>query len=48
MAIVMVEQYLDFAHALGDHFTVMDRGAVVYTAARADMNETELRRCMAL
>ena len=30
MAIVLVEQYLDFARELGDHFAVMDRGAVVY------------------
>src|SRR5881396_422170 len=30
MAIVLVEQYLDFARDLGDRFVVMDRGAVVY------------------
>jgi len=48
MAIVLVEQYLDFARELGDHFAVMDRGAVVYAATRADLDETELRRCMAL
>ena len=28
MAIVLVEQYLDFACELGDNFAVMDRGAV--------------------
>jgi urea transport system ATP-binding protein len=48
MAIVLVEQYLDFARALGDHFTVMDRGTVVYAAAGADLDDAELRRCMAL
>ena len=31
MAIVLVEQYLDFARELGDHFAVMDRGAIVYS-----------------
>src|SRR5919206_3322644 len=39
MAIVLVEQYLDFARELGDRFAVMDRGAVVYSAARAEMDE---------
>jgi urea transport system ATP-binding protein len=48
IAIVLVEQYLDFAHELGDHFAVMDRGAVVYACARADMDEGALRRAMAL
>jgi urea transport system ATP-binding protein len=48
IAIVLVEQYLDFARELGDHFAVMDRGAVVYACARADMDEGALRRAMAL
>jgi urea transport system ATP-binding protein len=48
MAIVLVEQYLDFARELGDHFAVMDRGAVVYATSRANMDESDLRRCMAL
>ena len=33
MAIVLVEQYFDFAHALGDNFVVMERGEVVLTGA---------------
>ena len=36
MAIVLVEQYFDFASELGDRFAVMDRGAVVYACDRAD------------
>ena len=37
IAIVLVEQYLDFARELGDRFAVMDRGAVVYQhVARGD------------
>jgi urea transport system ATP-binding protein len=48
IAIVLVEQYLDFARELGDHFAVMDRGAIVYACARADMDEGALRRAMAL
>ncbi len=48
IAIVLVEQYLDFARELGDRFAVMDRGAVVYACERADMDEGALRRAMAL
>src|SRR5437879_4973997 len=48
IATVLVEQYLDFARELGDHFVVMDRGAVVYAASRADMDETALKRALAL
>ena len=48
IAVVLVEQYLDFAQELGDYFTVMDRGAVVYAASRADMDETALKRALAI
>jgi urea transport system ATP-binding protein len=48
MAIVLVEQYLDFAHELGDHFVVMDRGSITYACARASLDEGALRRAMAL
>src|SRR5881628_4121815 len=30
IAVVLVEQYLDFARELGDHFAVMERGGIVY------------------
>jgi urea transport system ATP-binding protein len=48
IAIVLVEQYLDFARELGDHFAVMDRGAIVYSAGRDDLDEAALRRAMAI
>jgi urea transport system ATP-binding protein len=48
MAIVLVEQYLDFAKELGDQFVVMDRGAVVYACGRADMDEGALKRALAI
>ncbi len=48
IAIVLVEQYLDFARELGDYFAVMDRGAVVLACDRAEMDETALKRAMAL
>lgn len=48
IAIVLVEQYLDFARELGDHFAVMDRGAVVYACGRDCLDEGALRRAMAI
>jgi urea transport system ATP-binding protein len=48
MAIILVEQYLDFARELGDYFTVMDRGAIVYASNRADMDEVALKRALAI
>src|SRR5271168_4241391 len=48
IAIVLVEQYLDFAQELGDQFAVMDRGQVVYSSTRADMNEVALKRALAI
>jgi urea transport system ATP-binding protein len=48
IAIVLVEQYLDFAQELGDEFAVMDRGSVVYAASRRDLDEHALKRAMAI
>ena len=48
IAIVLVEQYLDFAHELGDEFAVMDRGSVIYVASRSDLDEQALKRAMAI
>jgi urea transport system ATP-binding protein len=44
MAIVLVEQYFEFARDLADSFTVLDRGEVVVSGNKADMNETDVRR----
>ena len=46
IAVVLVEQYLDFARALGDLFVVMDRGAIVYSCTRDTLDEAALRRAM--
>jgi urea transport system ATP-binding protein len=48
IAIVLVEQYLDFACELGDKFAVMDRGAVKFSCDRATMDPAEISRQMAL
>jgi len=44
MAILLVEQYFEFARDLADRFAVMDRGEVVLAGARADLREAEVRR----
>lgn len=44
MAIILVEQYFDFAVELADDFVVMDRGQVVMAGAKADMVEQNVRR----
>ena len=48
IAIVLVEQYLDFACELGDNFAVMDRGAVKYACDRSNLDPAEISRQMAL
>jgi urea transport system ATP-binding protein len=42
MAIVLVEQYFDFAVRLADQFVVLNRGAVSHTSSRATMNREAL------
>ena len=44
MAIVLVEQYFDFARRLADRFAVLERGQVVLAGTRADMVESDVRR----
>lgn len=35
MAIILVEQFFDFAYELGDHFVAMERGRVVHDAPKS-------------
>jgi len=44
MAILLVEQYFEFARALADKYVVMERGEVVLAGSRSDMNESDVRR----
>ena len=44
MAILLVEQYFEFARDLADAFLVMDRGEVVLAGRRDDMIEADVRR----
>ena len=44
MAIVLVEQYFDFAKELAQTMVVMDRGDVVLSGRREDLDEADVRR----
>ncbi|MBV8915609.1 MAG: urea ABC transporter ATP-binding subunit UrtE [Acetobacteraceae bacterium] len=44
MAILLVEQYYDFARALADQLYVMDRGDIVLSGAPESLDEAEVRR----
>lgn len=44
MAIILVEQYFEFARDLCDDFIVMERGQVVLSGARQEMVEGDVRR----
>jgi urea transport system ATP-binding protein len=48
MAILLVEQYFDFAKELADRWYVMDRGEVTLSGDRASMDEGEIRRRMSV
>ena len=44
MAILLVEQYFDFARRLADQFLVLERGRVMMAGDRASMVEADVRR----
>ena len=44
LAIVLVEQYLDFARELADKVAIMDRGEIVFLGAPADLDNIDVRR----
>jgi urea transport system ATP-binding protein len=46
MAILLVEQYLDFAHELADDFAVMDRGEIVMSGTRETFDAEKVRSHM--
>lgn len=43
MAIILVEQYFDFAWGLADSLYVLDRGSVVLSGAKKDLSINEVR-----
>lgn len=48
MAILLVEQYYDFARALADHYLCMSRGQIVKQGVGADMDRDNIRNFVAL
>jgi len=46
MAILLVEQYYDFARSLADQYLVMERGEIVARGAGADMDRDGVRRLL--
>ena len=44
MALLLVEQYFDFAHELADRIAVMDRGEIVIDEAIGAIDSTAVRR----
>ncbi len=48
MAILLVEQYYDFARSLADQYLVMERGEIVRRGAGADMDKDGVRQLLAV
>ena len=44
MAILLVEQYLDFAREIADDLIVMDRGEIMVAGTRSEVDEAVVRR----
>ena len=48
IAILLCEQYFDFAHALADQFIVLSRGEVVASGSQATMGGEDVKRHLAV
>jgi urea transport system ATP-binding protein len=48
MAILLVEQYYDFARSLADQYLVMERGVIIKRGAGADMEKDGVRELLAV
>jgi urea transport system ATP-binding protein len=48
MAILLVEQYYDFARSLADHYLLMERGEIVARGFGADMDKDGVRGMLAV
>jgi urea transport system ATP-binding protein len=46
MAILLVEQYYDFARSLADHYLVMERGEIVQRGEGADMDRDGVKQLL--
>ncbi|MBI5784217.1 MAG: ABC transporter ATP-binding protein, partial [Rhodocyclales bacterium] len=48
MAILLVEQYYDFARSLADQYLVMERGEIIKRGAGVDMEKDGVRELLAV
>jgi len=48
MAILLVEQYYDFARSLADHYLLMERGEFIKRGAGADMDKDGVRKLLSV
>ena len=48
MAIILVEQYIDFAFGLADQIAVLDRGRIRMAGHAAELDRAEIRRAVAV
>ena len=48
MAIILVEQYFDFAFARADHIFAITRGEIVYEGRKAIIDQKKLRRAVSI
>lgn len=48
MAILLVEQFFDFAFELGDHFVTLERGKVIHNASKAETDRDVLLRSVSV
>jgi urea transport system ATP-binding protein len=48
MTILLVEQYVDFARSLAQHYAILSRGQVVERGGVADLNTDEVRHHLAV
>ena len=48
MAILLVEQYYDFAHSLADHYLLMERGEFIKRGTGEDMEKDGVRELLAI
>ncbi len=48
MAVLLVEQYYDFAKSLADHYIVMSRGEIIKQGLGRNMDSENVRACLAL
>ena len=46
MAILLVEQFFEFAFKMADYFYVMKRGQIVFEEAKATINKAKIRSAL--